>query len=85
MTYSGRVRYYNSARGFGFISPSCSIGGVDPKRGVFFCHKFTSGGKYLKNDQVEFSLQSGSHDLFEAVDVSGGSYPEKTWDRLFRN
>ena len=57
----GTVKFYNSAKGFGFIK-------VDETNEEIFVHKSEIRGMIQENDIVEFEVQNGKKGL-NAVNV----------------
>ena len=57
----GTVKFYNSAKGFGFIK-------VDETNEEIFVHKSEIRGMIQENDIVEFEVQTGKKGL-NAVNV----------------
>lgn len=63
---SGKIKFYNEAKGFGFIIPD--NGGVD----VFFRGEKCAGTP-AEGDRVSFLKKEGKDGRFRAIDIRGAS------------
>ena len=60
----GKVKFYNTQRGFGFITRE------DNNEGIFFHHSDVGEDRYLEqNDEVEFSIGEGKEGKDKAINV----------------
>jgi len=74
MSLSGTVKFFDMGKGFGFITQN--NGGSD-----CFVHVSNVTGKGLnEGDQVQFEVETGEDGRSRAVNVSGGTREESSYD-----
>lgn len=68
-TNTGKVKFYNGSKGYGFIKDNNS-------EDEFFFHMSGTLDKVVKDDEVSFDLEKGERGL-KAVDVKRLSSPKE--------